>query len=121
MTTPPINLDVIAPVTLDGSGNGTARLTPDGPNEHWHPTIVSVKVSTNTLEAQCRIYSGPAPTDSWIVEGTLSGSTGDSTDHITGHEISRTRGDPAIWAVWTGGDPGGTATVRVIGTKEFQR
>jgi len=112
-----LNLDISLPVVLDGSGNGTAKLSPDGSHEHWFPTSVAVKTTTPIVsEASCKIYAGPTATDSYFVDATLSGSTGDSTDRITGHEIARTR-DPYIWAVWAGGDAGATATARVIGTK----
>lgn len=114
---PTLQLDITLPVVLDGSGNGQVQLSPDGSHEHWYPTVVSVKVAPPiTNEAACKIYAGPTPTDAYFVDGTLSGSTGDSTDHISGHEIAKTR-EPYIYAVWTGGDPGQQATARVIGTK----
>lgn len=107
-------------VTLDGSGNGTVQLAPDGPREHWLPTLASVSVATPiTNEAQCKIYVGSKPTSDNFVDGTLSGSTGDSTDRVTGYDIARTA-QPYIFAVWTGGDPGARATLVVNGTKEIR-
>ena len=106
-------------VTLDGSGNGTLRVSPDSSHEHWLPTLVSVKCSTAAAEASCKIYAGPAATDDSYVDGTLSGSTGDSTDRVSGYEIARTR-TPYLWAVWAGGDPGAQATMVVNGTKEIR-
>jgi len=123
MTTPSpvqLNLTQRGQVTLDGSGNGAVQLGPDGPQEHWFPTLASVKVAQPvTNEAQCRIYAGPSVNDLYFVDGTLSGSTGDSTDRITGIEIARTQ-TPYIWAVWTGGDAGHVASLTVNGQKEIR-
>lgn len=102
------------PVILDGSGNGTARLGPAF-GETWSPSTVSVKVSTAVSEAQCRIYLGSDTSDSNFVDGTLSGSTGDSTDRVTGPF----RLPNYIFAVWTGGDAGATATLAVLGSREI--
>lgn len=102
-------------VTLDGSGNGTLEMTPLGGAETWLPTIASVKVSTNTAEANCRIFIGPSPNDQYFVDGTLSGSTGDSTDRVTGYQVD-THGN-SLWAVWMGGDPGAVGTMQVNGTE----
>lgn len=103
-------------VTLDGSGNGTVQFRPQG--ETWYPALISVKVATNTLEAQCRIYCGPTATDANYVDGTLSGSTGDSTDRVSGYVISN-RQTPYIFAVWTGGDAGAIATASITGAKDL--
>lgn len=102
-------------VTLDGSGNGTLPMRPYGGGEIWLPTIASVKVATNTKEANCKIYIGPSATDPYFVDGTLSGSTGDSTDRVTGYSVD-SHGH-TLWAVWAGGDAGATATLRVNGTE----
>lgn len=105
--------------TLDSNGNGSVRLGPDGAAGLWHPEIASVSVSTNNLEADCSIYAGAAPIPQWFVEGTHSGSTGDSTDRVTGKVIARTK-LPYIWAAWTGGDPGAQATLNISGTKDIR-
>lgn len=104
-------------VQLDGSGNGTLKMIPLGGSETWLPAIASVKCSSATAEAQCRIYIGPAATDAYFVDGTLSGSTGDSTDRVTGFTVD-THGN-SLWAVWTGGDPGAYATMQVNGTRQL--
>ena len=117
--TGPFPLNESASVKLDGSGNGTVKISPSSAKLHWFPTVASVKVSTNVAEAQCRIYVGPSATDPNFVDGTLNGSTGDSTDRVSGYEVNATR-DPAIWAVWTGGDPGAQATMNLSGTATIQ-
>lgn len=112
-------LNESASVTLDGSGNGTVRMRPLSAAEHWLPTLASVSVSTNSSEAQCRIYAGRAAIQACFVDGTLSGSTGDSTDRISGYDINASQ-QPYVFAVWTGGDPGAQGTLVLSGTKEIR-
>jgi hypothetical protein len=119
VTTPQMTLYETLSVTLDGSGNGTARLRPVGSREFWLPDAVAVSASTNVQEAACKIYAGAAAAQQYFVDGTLSGSTGDSTGKISGHVISRTR-DPYIFCVWAGGDAGAVATAVVSGSKEIR-
>jgi hypothetical protein len=111
-----VQLNDSVPIVLDGSGNGTAKIGPTSHGSAWSPATISVKVSSAVKEAQCRIYQGDAPTDRNFIDATLSGSTGDSTDRATG-PITMPN---AIFAVWTGGDAGATATLRVIGTRDIQ-
>ena len=118
MATWPLNQS--GTVILDGSGNGTVQLTPDGPAEHWQVATASVKASTNTSEASCRVYIGPQATDPYFVDGTLSGSTGDSTDRTGGYDVARAGPYPSVWAVWSGGDTGATATLVLAGTRSYQ-
>lgn len=108
-------LNESASVTLDASGNGTLAMKPYSGSLTWLPTIVSVKASSHTAEASCKIYAGPSADDQWFVDGTLSGSTGDSTGQIEGRQID-THGN-TLWAVWEGGDAGAVATMTVAGTE----
>jgi len=109
-------LNEFGTVTLDGSGNGTLRMRPPGGAETWLPGIVSVKCSSNSSEAQCRIYVGPSATDPYFIDGTQSGSTGDSTDRAGGYQVD-SHGN-YLWAAWTGGDPHAIATMQVGGTRQ---
>jgi len=115
------DLNESAQVTLDGSGNGTARLTPRGGTRNsgyiWHPNTLFVSCSTNTLEAQAVAYvsygiQSNAPTDA--IGQTLSGSTGDTC----GMTQNLRPGD-WITVKWTGGDPGAIATMRVTGSVDI--
>lgn len=116
MTTPAtLPLTETLQVTLDGSGNGTVQFRPRG--ETWYPDVISVKVATNTSEAQCRVYAGPAATDAYFIDGTQSGSTGDSTDRLSGYQISAHQ-TPYVFAVWSGGDAGAVATAILSGSKD---
>jgi len=101
-------------VALNGSGGGTVKIGPVGAAEVWQAEVASISVSTATAEAQCRIYVGDQPTANNFVDGTLSGSTGDSTDRVSARPI---RLGDYIWAVWSGGDPGSVATLNVTGTR----
>lgn len=105
-----------ASVVLNGSGNGTAKVGPLSSRERWTPAVISVSATTNTKEASCSIYVGASATDPYFIDASFSGSSGDSTDRGAAKTV---RVGQYVWAVWTGGDAGATATVRVNGTKEI--
>jgi len=122
----PLNEQVT--ITLNGSGNGTARISPGQPGAPgsgvgagrnsgltWTLQGVAVSVSAPvTADAACSCYisygvqsSGPQD-----LQGTSqTGSTGD-TCTVT---ASLRPGD-WITCIWTGGDPGHYATMRVFGS-----
>lgn len=99
-----------AEITLDASGNGAAFLGPQDADETWFPAKVSVRANSATSEAQCRTYA-----DGRYVDGTRSGSSGDSSDEIDGRIISH---GEYVWAVWTGGDAGAQAFLEISGTAD---
>jgi hypothetical protein len=131
MTNPspaPYQLDgVVATVKLNGSGNGTAKITPGAAGApgsgvgagrqsglSWDIIGVAVQVATNVLEATANCYisygiqsAGQAD----FVGQTQTGSTGD-TGSFTAHLL------PGDWitVVWTGGDANALATMRILGT-----
>jgi hypothetical protein len=104
----------VATVTLNGSGSGTAKVGPVGAREVWSPQAASVSVATNVAEAQCKIYVGDSPVASNFIDGTLSGSTGDSTGRVSASAVPL---GWYVWAVWSGGDAGSVATLNVTGTR----
>ena len=112
MTNVPLNES--ATVTLNGAGAGTAKLGPISAREVWTPSRIAVKASSATSEAQCLIYVGDQAIDSNFIDGTFSGSSGDATDAAAAAQI---KVGAWIWAKWTGGDAGATATLTVTGTK----
>ena len=114
MTTVPI-IPGVATAVLNGSGGGTVKLGPVGAREVWSPAVASVSVSTNVKEAQCRVYVGDSAVPANFIDGTLSGSTGDSTDRVSGSQVKL---GWYVWAVWSGGDAGSVATLNVTGTRE---
>lgn len=101
-------------ITLNGSGAGTARIGPESARETWNAQVASVHVATTVVEAQCRIFVGTDTASTNYRDGTLSGSTGDSTDRVNASPIPFGQW---VWAVWTGGDAGSMATLAVTGTK----
>lgn len=107
-------------VTLDASGNGQTRIGPVSAREWWAPAVASVRTNQEiadiTSEAACRIFCGADTSPQNYVDGTLSGSTGDSTGNVAGQEI---RVGQYVWAVWTGGDPGAQAWLNVSGVKNL--
>jgi hypothetical protein len=128
MTTPdPYPLHEPVAVKLDGSGNGTAKITPGQPAAPgsgvgagrnsgylWNVTGIGVKVATNTAEAVCKAYISygvQSAGDADFQGQTQTGSTGDT---CTVNATLR----PGDWitVVWTGGDANAIATARVFGT-----
>lgn len=103
-------------VVLSGAGAGTAKIGPAGARETWYAASAAVSCATNVAEASCRIYVGDQPIPSNYVDGTLSGSTGDSTGRVSAAPITLGR---YVWAVWAGGDPGTVATLSVTGTRDL--
>lgn len=108
-----LNFTAVATCTLNGSGNGTAAIGPTGTRETWSPATAAVSASSSNSEATAKVYAGSQVSQGTFVDGTTWGSTGDNTNNFTqpvypGQEV---------FAVWTGGDPGATATLVVSGTR----
>ena len=111
MRTLPLNAK--AHVILDGSGNGTASAGPLSPGEQWSGISAAARVATNVKEAICSVYAGADATAGYFCDATTWGSTGDSTQNVPDVRVGG-----AVFAVWTGGDPGAAATLTVTGTKK---
>lgn len=111
-----VSLYISSSVVLNASGNGTVSLGPLTAREVWHPANVHVQANQNPVkEAVCNIYVGDTPTQNNWRDATFSGSSGDSTDAVSADVV---KCGWKIWAVWTGGDAGQTATLVITGTKE---
>lgn len=104
--------DLSATITLDASGNGTARLGPSRVKEHWQPAAVYVSVVSNNAEAAASLYVGATATPDQTFAQTGTGSSGD-TCAMGGIDI---QSGTFIIVQWKGGDPGALATMRVLGT-----
>ena len=114
MTSVPI-LPGTVTVLLDGTGKGTAKIGPQGAREVWNPVAAAVSVAGPvTNEAQCKIFVGTDATMANYVDGTLSGSTGDSTGRVSSYPIPFGQ---FIFATWTGGDASRIATLKVTGLR----
>lgn len=92
---------------LDTNGNGSVRIAATG--QKVQITSTRVTVSTSTNEAIATIYKN-AIGQQYEIEGSLSGSTGDTSDTT----FYLNDGD-SLYVVWTGGDAGATATAIVSG------
>lgn len=89
-----------ASTVLDSSGIGSVTLQAKG--QKLQIISTRVKCSSAVKEAVARIYRG---TQGYEVEGSLAGSTGDTSDTV----FYLNDGD-VLTVVWTGGDVGATAT-----------
>jgi hypothetical protein len=103
-------------VTLNASGNGTAKIGPVSGREIWSPTNVHVSATTNVSEATCTIYVGSTVGPNAFRDETFTGSSGDSTDKVNADSVMC---GSYVWAVWVGGDIGAQATMNVTGTKDL--
>lgn len=117
MATAPVWPDQIQ-VKLNGSGAGTARLGPAGHGITWTLGTISVKTAqtVTTGTCQCQIYVGDDASAVNFLDGTFSGDTGDSSDAAAGQQI---RLGKYVFAVWSGGVAGDTATLNITGTMEI--
>jgi hypothetical protein len=103
-------------ITLNASGNGTAKLGPLSQRSIWRPTNVHVSANANpTNDALCKIYCGDLPIQQNYRDGTVSGSSGDSSDRVNASII---KCGQYVYAVWSNGDPNVAATLTVTGIKE---
>lgn len=103
-------------VVLNGSGYGYVRLAPQG--EFWEVESITLQCSDYagppTFEAIGRIYQDViAPYT--VVATSVAASTG-NTASASGAPIRLVDGQP-MFAEWTGGTPGVTATVIITGLK----
>ncbi len=93
--------------TLNGNGEGTVEFQVNGNNARI--TNLMVKVDTSNAQAVCTLYLGQIA-DANILGNTNSGSTGapmsGNIDLFDGQ---------ILYVVWTGGDPGATATATFVG------
>jgi hypothetical protein len=102
-------------ITLDGTGAGVARLGPRAHGQTWRPTVASIKMTgpTPAGQATCFLYAGGAATDANFLDSTYDVAN-DSTDRLSGQVLDLGQ---YVFAVWSGGNPGATATLTVNGTK----
>lgn len=100
-------------ITLSNpGGNGTAQIGPQRVKEHWQITGVGVAVSTQMTQAQCSVYIGSTASAATFLGSTQNGSSGD-TCAVANMDIQPGQ---YVFAVWSNGDAGSTATMTVFGT-----
>lgn len=102
-------------VVLNGSGNGQVQLGPALPGVAWNPgsCAVLVQPASTTVVSQFLLYNGPAQPGNFI-----GGSyTGDNNS--TGLAIPAMYTGSVLTGVWSGGNPGATATMTLTGTQDI--
>lgn len=102
--------------TLDGSGNATVVIGPQGSLQTWYPSRLSTTVSTNVSEPVFKFYLGRTANNASYIDGTFTGSN-DSTpidNNLVLHP------GEVLLCTWTQGDPGASATVTIGGEVEYQ-
>lgn len=111
-----VPLNESSSTTLDVNGNGVAFVGPLSAREIWSPVNAHVSANAQPVnDAQCQVFVGDnTVTPANYRDGTFAGSSGDSTDRIDADTI---KCGHYVFAVWTGGDSGVTATLTVTGSK----
>ncbi len=107
-------LNTSGSVTLNASGAGTVQLGPQAA-EIWELSSVGITVPSASLSQppQCNVYAGSSPTPGFFVDGTYNGQLNNS-GKVHGTTIFPGQ---AVFAVFSGGTPGNTATLSVFGTR----
>jgi hypothetical protein len=106
--------DGIAPSVLFQAGGGAkALIGPASGGDLWSLDQCFLSTSVGALDpAQCIVYAGPLPLQEYAITASLSG--GSQQFGLGGVGV------PFGWfiyAVWSGGTAGATATLRVTGRK----
>jgi len=103
-------IDTAVVVTLDSNGSGTVTAGPGAARERWSISNISVN-SDSALVPQVLIYRNSA-----IKSNFVTGSFSGQLDVDSSSNIQLRPGEKVV-AVWSGGTPGATATVRFEGEK----
>lgn len=108
-------LNVSASVVLNASGNGTVTLGPTRPGVSWTPAIVAVTVNPTsaTVTSVFMLYNGSAQPGNFIA-GSYTGDINSS-----GLALPPMFAGQIITGVWSGGNPGATATMTLTGTQSI--
>lgn len=105
-------LDQAVTVTLDGSGNGQAALTPPS-GCMWQIALAAVSTTSKTNASKCLLYSGSSSGPLTLLDSTFLGN-GASSGKVGGTVYYH---GAYLWAVWTGADPGALATLEIYGVQ----
>lgn len=103
-------------LTLDGSGAGTVRLGPVPGFQQWEASLYTVQVVTPGLvQATVKVYRNVVA-DGSLIDGTYAGNFDTSTQSPP---IILSLGE-SLFFVFSGGNPGSAAKVRVEGVIRSQ-
>ena len=109
-----VPLTVSASVVLDGSGGGQVQLGPVVAGVSWQVTAegVLVQPASSTVVSQFKLYlGGPQPGN--FLGGTYTGDNNSASIAATLHP------GQVLTGVWSGGNPGATATMALTGTQDI--
>lgn len=97
-------------VKLDGSGNGRCAVSPPAGTK-WSLRLATLATTTATKHPQGQLYRGSPSGPLQLVDSTFTGDSASSA------KVGGALYYPGqwLWAVWTGGDPGATATLQAFG------
>lgn len=102
--------------TIDGNGNGTVALGPQGMGTVWYPAAVTVSTTSGINDASvCNIYAGPAGI---LTPTTLLGTLPSGGAGVLSMGLPPLPVGWQLTAVWSGGSPGDVAAVNVTGSKD---
>jgi hypothetical protein len=114
MVTVDLGNDGIAPLaTFTAGGTAQALCGPTSGGDVWSLDQCYLATSVGQLDiAQCTVYAGPGTVAQYGVASNLSG--GGAQFGMGGVQVPF---GWFVWALWTAGTPGATATLRVTGQK----
>ena len=102
-----------ASVTLDSNGNGQVTLGPSIPGIIWYPVGASCIVSSDNSTPVFQVFQ-----DAIGQSNFQGGSQTGNNDTASLSAITLYPGQTLI-GVWTGGDPGATASFNLTGTMQI--
>ncbi len=109
----PIGLDGQVMGTIGAGGTVTLRAGPTGVGTSWELDQAGLSTSTGAADSSTvAVYSGPQAISSFFVAQSYAG--GGSSVGLPG--LALVPGE-FVWAVWSGGTPGASATLKVTGQK----
>jgi hypothetical protein len=108
---PGLPVTPFATVKLSGAGAGQCSLPPPS-GVMWRVDLATVSILVPVLIPQGFVYLGNSSGPLQLVDSTTFGSSA-STAKIKGTQLYPGQ---YVWAVWSGGDAGATATLQLFAT-----
>jgi hypothetical protein len=103
----------VGTATVSGSGTATVAVGPSGTGTRWYPKKGDINTTTGAADAStCQIFIGPGTVSEDTLGAGQSYLGGGDTFGLSGEMLQP--GD-FVTAVWSGGQPGDTATLRITG------
>jgi len=110
-----VPLSVSASTVLDVNGNGQVQPGPQLAGVSWSPSNVGIVVTpvSTTVVSTFKVYNGAAQ-DQNFIGGTYTGDSNSSAISVPDMHPGS-----VITGVWSGGNPGATATMTLTGTQNI--